>query len=1157
MNSTQVSAFLRHVRHFAKSPDSQVKDRELLESFLERREEEAFAALLRRHGPMVLAVCRTITHNWHTAEDAFQATFLLLAQKASTIRQRDSVGSWLHGVARHVAQKAVTAAMRRRTGEEKAKPMMPRDPLLDMSLRELQKIIHEELEKLPEKYRTILVHCYLEGKTHEQAARQLGWSKGTVRGRLNRGREMLRSRLTRRGLTVSAGVLTTALTIGSTPLALSGPLAEGTVRAAVAMASGGSSVVSAEVASLVSAGAKALSALKLKTALIVLLTLALFGTGAGVLAHSLWQKEQGRPSTNDSPLSANQEDKKDPPTTETKRVDRQGDPLPAGALVRLGTTRLRHAEGVKCVALSPDGKTIACGSDHEQIHFWDKATGQEKGPLRHAGQPSTIAYSPDGRWFAAAGGKRVEVWDTVTGKKQHEFPCATFSEISNTTLTSVPLVYSQDSKKLASVDVDHAALVWDLTTGKELGRLTGHEAGIHCIRFLDDDKTLVTACGDRIRDGSIRFWDLKTAKATKTIELPAKPFYGSSSFALSPDGSLIAVEALAEVRKQVGAVTQEYMEYRIHLLDTASGKERLRLPGKNAVIVTAVFSPDGKRLAMATRDDQVTVWDVARGKALHQFQQGSGGSPGGTYALAFSSDGQTLVSSAEGTALHVWDISKGREVLGTPAHAGEVLAIAYAPDGRFVATASADHSIRLWETRAGKPMALLRGHERDVTSLAFSPDGRYLTSAAMDRSVRLWQIATGLQTHNITLEDIKLPNGVFQGVRRHVGFTPDGKTFFAVGSDLSFHMWEVTSGKEVNQRVWHLGGAVKPLGEAESGFVQAAMVQLSPDAKTAAVLFNKELHFLDVASGQEFAKMDNKGVLASMAFAADGRTLASGGWDKTVRLWEVASGKLIRSISVPGFINSTAFSPNGRFVAVGCGWLNATIRLYEVSSGKEVVVFQGIGSCIGTVQFSPDGRTLASGQRDTTALLWDVSTLQRSKTPKPTSLEAAELEKLWTDLRSEETSKAHASVWTLAASPLSATSFLKDRLPPVPIVTEKELLQLIAELDSSSFEEREAASKELLQLGSDAFPALRRALDENTPAEARRRIEALLESPPRLPLGAEQLRRLRAILALEQAGSEEAVSILKELAKGAPAAPETREATAALERLGKLVQSQP
>ncbi|MFL5241098.1 MAG: hypothetical protein ACJ8FY_03235 [Gemmataceae bacterium] len=331
----------------------------------------------------------------------------------------------------------------------------------------------------------------------------------------------------------------------------------------------------------------------------------------------------------------------------------------------------------------------------------------------------------------------------------------------------------------------------------------------------------------------------------------------------------------------------------------------------------------------------------------------------------------------------------------------------------------------------------------------------------------------------------------------------------------------------------------------------------SPDAKTAAVLFHKELHFLDVASGQEFAKMDNKGVLASMAFAADGRTLASGGWDKTVRLWEVASGKLIRSISVPDFVNSTAFSPDGRHVAVGCGWLNATIRLYEVSSGKEVVVFQGIGSYIGTVQFSPDGRTLASGQRDTTALLWDVSPFQSTKDQKPTALERAELEKLWTDMCSEETAKAHAAVWSLTAAPMSATSFLKDRLPLVPKVEEKKLLQLIAELDSSSFDKREAASKALLQLGSDAFPALRGALDENTSAEARRRIESLLESPPRLPLNAEQLRRLRAIMLLEQVGSEEATNILKELAKGAPAALETQQATGALDRLGKRTKSQP
>ncbi len=212
MTSAQASIVLQHLRRLAGPPPSaQPADAQLLERFTVQRDEAAFAALVRRHGPMVLNVCRSVLHHEQDAEDAFQATFLVLARKAASLRQPAAVAGWLYEVAYRVAIKAQADAARRRAQERKVAPMAAVDPTLDMTLRDLHRVLHEELRRLPEKYRLPLVLCYLEGRSQEEAAGQLGWSKGTLRGRLDRGREQLRRRLATRGVTLSALLCATAV----------------------------------------------------------------------------------------------------------------------------------------------------------------------------------------------------------------------------------------------------------------------------------------------------------------------------------------------------------------------------------------------------------------------------------------------------------------------------------------------------------------------------------------------------------------------------------------------------------------------------------------------------------------------------------------------------------------------------------------------------------------------------------------------------------------------------------------------------------------------------------------------------------------------------------------------------------------------------------
>jgi len=239
MANTQLGTVLRHLRGMvdAKATDN-ASDGELLERFVGRQEEAAFVALLIRHGPMVYSVCRRIGRNEHDAEDAFQATFLILARKARSIRKVESVASWLHAVAYRLALEAKGQDNRRQAREKQAADMRKTSSVSDMAWQELQVTLDDALRQVPQTYRAPLLLCYLEGKTQEEAARQLGCPLGTVRSRLARGRARLKLLLERRGVRLSATALAAALAANEASAAVPALLFHATARAAFGYAAG-------------------------------------------------------------------------------------------------------------------------------------------------------------------------------------------------------------------------------------------------------------------------------------------------------------------------------------------------------------------------------------------------------------------------------------------------------------------------------------------------------------------------------------------------------------------------------------------------------------------------------------------------------------------------------------------------------------------------------------------------------------------------------------------------------------------------------------------------------------------------------------------------------------------------------------------------------
>jgi RNA polymerase sigma factor (sigma-70 family) len=261
-------------------------DGQLLEAFVNRRDEAALAALVRHHGPMVWGVCRRVLHHYHDAEDAFQTTFLVLVRKATSIVPREMVANWLYGVAHQTALKAKQSGARRRARERQVFDMPEREVVEQSPLDDLQFLLDRELSRLPASYRAVLVLCDLEGKTRKEAARQLGWPEGTVMGRLARARAQLARRLTRQGVAVSGGALAAYLAQGAASAGVPDAVLSSTIKVATLFAAWETALpasLSGQVAALTEGVLKGMLLSKVKTALMAVLLLAALGLGAGMM----------------------------------------------------------------------------------------------------------------------------------------------------------------------------------------------------------------------------------------------------------------------------------------------------------------------------------------------------------------------------------------------------------------------------------------------------------------------------------------------------------------------------------------------------------------------------------------------------------------------------------------------------------------------------------------------------------------------------------------------------------------------------------------------------------------------------------------------------------------------------------------------------------
>jgi RNA polymerase sigma factor (sigma-70 family) len=289
MTTSRMGKVIAHLRRTVLLPDGAgLTDGQLLGDYINRHDEAALAALVRRHGPMVWGVCRRVLRNYHDAEDAFQATFLVFVRKAASIAAPELLANWLYGVAHQTALKARATAAKRRVRERQVTEM-PEPAATEPDLwNDLQPVLDQELSRLPDKYRVAIVLCDLEGKTRKEAARQLGVPEGTLAARLARSRVLLAKRLARHGLMVSGGALGVMLSQRVASAGVPSSVVSSTIKTASLFAAGrvvATGLISAKVSALTEGVLKTMVLRKLKIAIVAFLVLGTLGIGVRALTR--------------------------------------------------------------------------------------------------------------------------------------------------------------------------------------------------------------------------------------------------------------------------------------------------------------------------------------------------------------------------------------------------------------------------------------------------------------------------------------------------------------------------------------------------------------------------------------------------------------------------------------------------------------------------------------------------------------------------------------------------------------------------------------------------------------------------------------------------------------------------------------------------------
>jgi WD40 repeat protein len=655
--------------------------------------------------------------------------------------------------------------------------------------------------------------------------------------------------------------------------------------------------------------------------------------------------------------------------------DRYGDPLPPGAVARLGTTRLRHITShIKDAAFSGDGKVLASVGWDRRLHLWDTANGTELQSIPlELGLDPTVAFSSDSKMVAVTAHKDIILCD-VGKDKPRIYPQPDY-------VTGA--AFAPDGKLLAVFGWAKTVSLIDSATGKETRKLTGHDKAILTAAFSADGKSIVTTSDDL----TCRTWNVDDGKQRVLIETNKLQ---ALILALSPDGKWIAWWDA---------------EGKIHVHDFATGKKKTSFDAVNG---RPLFSLDWKQSAMNFTPNNtlqalywskyLTQWHPEKGlksrtitvsaaplgqigdvleKSLpgEKIKKDSIASDLLSSRTAFgriSADGKTaaLWDWDHGTTLLLVDIETGKQKIVAEGHLKLVYGVAAQPNGKLIASTSTDGTVRLWDPATSRE---LHRWQPEITFLnsTFTPDGKFLAFPAYDKKavVRI-----------IDLETKKLSREFETERTHHIAFSGDGRLM--LGADFErIEVWDFVNGKRLRELEDVPETSLPVLKFSERGpwlRYTVGDLTVSLDGKLAAAAYSRSgrecsVYLWDTATGKKAP--GPKEVRAPIAFSPDGKFFVGvKDRDKSseeIVFWDLAKKEIVKRIpSADISCHRIAFSRDGKLLATA-GYYKGIVQIHEVASGKELARFQPHESAAG-LAFADDGATLITGGEDSTLLIWDI-----------------------------------------------------------------------------------------------------------------------------------------------------------------------------------------